>query len=209
MDKQEMVHITIFQAPFASLIERGLYMKMYDLNHTFQEQVPAEYYLAAFKGTIECPAHLPEDREQRTYRLLEHVFTVFNTKLPAGYCGRSLSVGDVVKLENKHYLCAGCGFKEITFVASKDHPAANPTACPLVLPNGAALQVTVCGSKETTCPCINIDLVAADGIKDQVCFVEYNPDREPGHELCIGVYCADREDTVYYDSFVQGGEKTE
>lgn len=143
MDKQEMVHITIFQAPFASLIERGLYMKMYDLNHTFQEQVPAEYYLAAFKGTIECPAHLPEDREQRTYRLLEHVFTVFNTKHPAGYCGRSLSVGDVVKLENKHYLCAGCGFKEIIFVASKDHPAANPTACPLVLPNGTALQVTV------------------------------------------------------------------
>ena len=103
----------------------------------------------------------------------------------------------------------GCGFKEITFVASKDHPAANPTACPLVLPNGTALQVTVCGSKETTIPCINIDLIAADGIKDQVCFVEYNPDREPGHELCIGVYCAGREDTVYYDSFVQGGEKTE
>ena len=89
------------------------------------------------------------------------------------------------------------------------HPTTNPTTCPLVLPNGEALLVTVYGNTETTRPCINIDLVAADGVKDQVCFVEYNPDKEPGHELCIGVYCADREDTVYYDSFVQSRGKTE
>lgn len=209
MDKQEMVHITIFQAPFASLMERGLYKKMYDLNHTFQEQVPAEYYLVAFKGEIECPTHLPEDRVQRTYNILEHVFSIFNTKHPAGYCGRSLSVGDVVHLESKHYLCTSCGFSEITFVASKDHPTINPTACPLVLPDGTALQVTVYGGTETTYPCINMDLVTADGLKDRVCFVEYNLERDPGHELCIGVYCADREDTVYYDSFVQSSGKPE
>lgn len=209
MNEQKTVHITIFQAPFASLMERGLYMKMYDPHHTFQERVPAEYYLVAFDGEVECPAHLSEDKEQRTYHLLEHVFRIFNTQHPAGYCGRSLSVGDVVRLESKHYLCASCGFKEIAFVASKNQPIANPTVCPLVLPNGAALQVAVCGGTETTHPCINIDLVTAESVKDQVCFVEYNPDKEPGHELCIGVYCAEREDTVYYDSFVQNYSKTE
>ena len=63
MDKQKTVHITIFQAPFASLMERGLYQKMLNFNHTFQERVPAEYYLVAFNGEVECPAQLPEDRE--------------------------------------------------------------------------------------------------------------------------------------------------
>lgn len=208
MDKQKMVHITICQAPFASLMERGLYLKMHDPKHTFHEQVPAEYYLVAFDGEIECPNQLPEDREQRTYKLLEHVFSVFNTKHPAGYCGRSLSVGDVVRLEGKHYLCVTLGFKEITFMASKTHPMANPTACPLTLPDGAALQVAVYEATETTYPCTNIDLIAADGTKNRVCFVEYNPDKEPGHELCIGVYCADREDTVYYGSYVQDCEET-
>lgn len=209
MNEQKTVQVTIFQAPLASLMEHGLYMKMHAPDHTFQEQVPAEYYLVVFDGKVECPAHLPERGEQRTYSLLEHVFSIFNTKHPAGYCGRSLSVGDVVRLESKHYLCMSIGFKEITFVTSKSCPTTNPTTCPLVLPNGEALLVTVYGNTETTRPCINIDLVAADGVKDQVCFVEYNPDKEPGHELCIGVYCADREDTVYYDSFVQSRGKTE
>ncbi len=209
MDEQKKVHITIFQAPFASLMERGLYLKMYDPKDTFQEQVPAEYYLVAFDGKIECPKQLPEDREQRTYRLLEHVFSIFNTKHPAGYCGRSLSVGDVVRLEGKHYLCVTIGFQEITFMASKDHPTANPTACPLALPDGSALQVEVYGASKTTYPCININRIAVDGARNRVCFVEHNPDKEPGHELCIGVYCAGRDDTVYYDSYVQDQGKTE
>lgn len=209
MNEQKTAHITIFQAPFASLMERGLYLKMYDPDYAFQEQVPMEYYLVAFDGNIECPKQLPEDKELRTYKLLEHVFSIFNTRHPAGYCGRSLSVGDVVRLEGKHYLCVTVGFKEVTFKASEPHPTANPTTCPLLLPNGTALQVVVYKATETTYPCINIDLVAADGTRNRVCFVEHNPDKDPGHELCVGVYCADRDDTVYYDSFVQSLGKTE
>ena len=134
MNEQKTAHITIFQAPFASLMERGLYLKMYDPDYAFQEQVPMEYYLVAFDGNIECPKQLPEDKELRTYKLLEHVFSIFNTRHPAGYCGRSLSVGDVVRLEGKHYLCVTVGFKEVTFKASEPHPTANPTTCPLLLP---------------------------------------------------------------------------
>lgn len=89
MDKQEMVHITIFQAPFASLIERGLYMKMYDLNHTFQEQVPAEYYLAAFKGAIECPAHLPEDSSGKK-QIAVGIFTGLEARRLLGAPGGAL-----------------------------------------------------------------------------------------------------------------------
>ena len=46
MNEQKKVHITIFQAPFASLIDLGLYMKMHDPKQPFQATVPAEYYLA-------------------------------------------------------------------------------------------------------------------------------------------------------------------
>ena len=158
MNEQKTAHITIFQAPFASLMERGLYLKMYDPDYAFQEQVPMEYYLVAFDGNIECPKQLPEDKELRTYKLLEHVFSIFNTRHPAGYCGRSLSVGDVVRLEGKHYLCVTVGFKEVTFKASEPHPTANPTTCPLLLPNGTALQVVVYKATETTYPFFSIRL---------------------------------------------------
>ena len=110
MSERKTIPITIFQAPYASLMERGLYLKMHDYNHPFCGTVPAEYYLPSFKGEIECPKRLPDDREQRAHTILEQVYTIFNTAHPAGYCGRSLSVGDVVKLEDAYYLCVPIGF---------------------------------------------------------------------------------------------------
>ena len=100
MNEQKKVHITIFQAPFASLIDLGLYMKMHDPKQPFQATVPAEYYLAVFDGEIECPKSLPSDKGRRTYAILEH-----------------------------------------------------------------------------------------------------SMEKEPGHELCIGVYCAESDETVYYNSY--------
>ena len=206
MSERKTIPITIFQAPYASLMERGLYLKMHDYDHPFCGTVPAEYYLPSFKGEIECPRQLPDDREQRAHTILEQVYTIFNTAHPAGYCGRSLSVGDVVKLENAYYLCVPIGFQQVTFQASPEHPMENPTACPLELPDGTALRVMVHKKNETAYPCINIDLVAADGTENRVCFVEHNPEKEPGYELCIGVYCVSRDDTVYYDSYCRDQE---
>ena len=209
MSERKTIPITIFQAPYASLMERGLYLKMHDYDHPFCGTVPAEYYLPSFKGEIECPQQLPDDREQRAHTILEQVYTIFNTAHPTGYCGRSLSVGDVVKLENAYYLCAPIGFQQVTFQASPEHPMENPTACPLELPDGTALRVMVHKKNETDYPCINIDLVAADGTENRVCFVEHNPEKEPGFELCVGVYCASRDDTVYYDSYCRDQEPSD
>lgn len=183
------------------LLERGLYLPMHSYEHPFTEPVPAEYYLPVFRGEIEFPNTISENREQRTHTILEKVYSVFNTAHPVGYCGRSLSIGDVVKLEENYYLCRPVGFQKVTFQASPNHPVANPTACPLILPNGVALQVTVYGKTETDYPCVNINVIASDGTENRVCFVEHNPEKEPGHELCVGVYCASKDDTVYYDSY--------
>lgn len=199
MNERTKIGVMIFQAPYASLMECGLYLKMRDLENPFSGPVPAEYYLPSFNGEIERPQLLPEDPEQRTYAILERVYEIFNTAHPAGYCGRSLSVGDVVKLEGSYYLCGVLGFRQVTFESSPEHPEMNPTACPLALPDGTALKVKVCRAGDY--PGVSIDLTAADGSENRVCFVEYNPEREPGHELCVGAYCATEADTVYYDSY--------
>jgi len=200
MNEQEKVHITIFQAPFTSLMDIGLYMKMYDSSRPFQETVPAEYYLAVYDGEIECSKPLPEDKEQRTYMILEEVFSIFNTKLPAGYCSRSLSVGDVVQLEGHHYLCVAVGFRPVIFTTSQRYSAkTEPRSCTLTMPDGSVLRATAHLEREYSC--INVDLIAADGTSGRVCFVEHNPEKEPGHELCVGVYCAGNDETVYYNSY--------
>lgn len=201
MNEQEKVHITIFQAPFAALMELGLYMKMHDPRKPFQETVPAEYYLAVYDGEIECPTPLPEDKKQRTYMILEKVFSIFNNALPAGYCSRSLSVGDIVQLEGLHYLCVTCGFVPVKFTTSQRSTAAAaaPQTCTLTLPDGTILLATA--HPVPAYSCINVDLVAPDGTTDRVCFVEHNPEKESGHELCIGVYCAESDETVYYNSY--------
>lgn len=203
MSEQKKVHITIFQAPLASLMDCGIYIKMHDPTQPFQETVPAEYYLTVFDGEIECPEQMPENKEQQTYRILEQVFSIFNHAHPAGYCGRSLSVSDIVQLEGKHYLCGVCGFVPVKFSTSQDKPIRlAPQSCTLTMPDGTVLRASA--HPEPEYPCINIDIIKDDSIGDRVCFVEHNPEKEPGHELCIGVYCSDDDETVYYNSYNQG-----
>jgi len=45
---------------------------------------------------------------------LEKLFCKYNIDHPAGYKGRSLSVSDVVKLNDKYYYCQPFGWDEIT-----------------------------------------------------------------------------------------------
>lgn len=71
----------------------------------------------------------------------------------------------------------------------------------LRLPDGTYLRAAAIEGESF--PAINIYLVSADRkLEDLVCFVEYNPEREKTREVSIGVYQDDKEDTVYYDSFV-------
>ena len=110
MNQNTTVHVTIFQAPMAIMNEKNLYWEMMRETGSFQRPVPARYYLVTFNGQICCPVKLPEGQEARAHAILEHVFYIFNDKHPAGYCGRSLSVGDVVKLKDRYYLCMALGF---------------------------------------------------------------------------------------------------
>jgi hypothetical protein len=44
---------------------------------------------------------------------LEQIFYIFNMKHPQDYKNRSLSVGDVVKINDRKFLCLPVGWKEI------------------------------------------------------------------------------------------------
>lgn len=63
-------------------------------------------YETAYTGHIEPRATVQET--------LEAIYTMFNINHPADYCGRSLSVSDLVALEETGtYFCDSTGFKKI------------------------------------------------------------------------------------------------
>jgi len=60
-------------------------------------------YVPVWRGTIES---------ETVDGALEELFLIFNVDHPAQYCGRSLSVSDVVLLDNKPYYCDRLGWSE-------------------------------------------------------------------------------------------------
>lgn len=117
----ELVQVTIFQAPYITLMDHGLYEKIHSVEEPFSGPVPAEYYLPVYSGEITSPEELPDSSEGRVHALLEHIYYIFNMDRPKWYCARSLSVGDVVLLEGKYYLCSVFGFREVMFTTSGDN----------------------------------------------------------------------------------------
>lgn len=200
----ENIQFTLFQAPYASLNEHDVLMKMHDPNHPFTDPVPAQYYMPVFHGTVEVPAPPTTEPDQRQLYILESLHAFYNrADRPNPMTSRSMSVGDVVQLGNQFYLCSVWGFTPATFQNVEWEKEMR-----LTTPAGLTLQAEVC--PEGDYPCINIDLIQGDGDKERVCFVEHNPEKAPGHELHIGVYCSEEEDTVYYDSYykIQESEET-
>ncbi len=70
----------------------------------------------------------------------------------------------------------------------------------LMLPDGTMLFPKTFTDGEY--PTINLYRIDKSGAEELLCFAEYNPCKEAGHELCIGAYCADKEDTTYYESYL-------
>ena len=189
-------HITLFQAPYAALIGCGIFEKFHDSAHPFSDTVPAQFYLVAFDGEIDCPDSLFRDESTRTARILEFAFRIFNLQHPTGYCGRSMSVGDVVKLGDAYYLCTVTEFTQVEFTATEDKLIG---PCMLTLPDGTTLRARAFPDGDF--PRIAILRVSEDNTDTLLCFAEYNPERELGHRLCIGAYSSDEDDTVYYDNY--------
>lgn len=109
------VKITIFQAPHAYMLDKVGRFRWLQRQDQCKPNIPAEYYLPVFTGEIDLPDGIPNCNDAREKAILEHVFEVFNTGHPAGYCARNLAAGDVIKLEGRTYVCHPVGFQECEF----------------------------------------------------------------------------------------------
>lgn len=69
----------------------------------------------------------------------------------------------------------------------------------LHLPNGDMLRAIAYDDPDF--PTISIQLFEGDEDPVTVCFAEFNPERDSGPQVCIGVYNSEVEDTVYYEQY--------
>ena len=114
----DAIYITIFQAPWACLLDCGLLVEMH-LHSKVWEPVPAQYYLPVFRGAVELPTGEKP--------ALEYIVQTFGPGGPAaGKLPRALSIGDVASLEGKHYLLAPNGFREVVFEISEGEATPRP-----------------------------------------------------------------------------------
>lgn len=99
----------------------------------------------------------------------------------------------------KRYTIAACQKKPFS-LSNGCGETPNYPHTDLLLPDGTVLRATAVDDENF--PAINIDLIA-DKNTEQVCFVEYNPERSSCHKVCIGVYQSDKDDPIFYEQYVR------
>lgn len=91
-----------------------------------------EYWENQFKNEINMNRYgykvvykSEHDDRLKDENILERLFKRFNYQQPRNYKGRSLSVGDIVQLDNLYYVCCSIGWKEIKIVESENLDGTN------------------------------------------------------------------------------------
>lgn len=78
----------------------------------------------------------------------------------------------------------------------------------LGMPDGSKLIAAAI--QDENFPAINLYLVRnGSDDEEQICFAEYNPERQGKKGICIGVYNSAKDDPVYYDNYIAEEEKDE
>lgn len=54
-------------------------------------------------------------KETNTEAFLEDLYVKFQGSKPEGYCGHSLSVSDIISVNNEYYYCDSFGFEKLNF----------------------------------------------------------------------------------------------
>ena len=76
------------------------------------------------------------------------------------------------------------------------------------LPDGSYLRAVAMGDENY--PAINVNWDSdRSGENGLICFAEYNPERSQDHEVCVGAYQSDQDDTVYYNPYMAERESDE
>lgn len=77
----------------------------------------------------------------------------------------------------------------------------------ITLPDGSSLSAAA--FSEGDYPAINLYWLPREAeYEEQIALAEFNPERESGCNLCIGVYQSDQDDTTYYEPYNGRKEST-
>ena len=100
---------TVLQIPFPETEEDKKIFSKYAYRSLDRiDYVHPEYYEKTYEGNIET------DKTDEI-KILEEIFTLLNINHPEDYKGHSLSVSDIVVLNDKKYYCNSYGWDEIEF----------------------------------------------------------------------------------------------
>lgn len=77
------------------------------------EEGKKDYRIGDYKIVYETESDFGEATDKE---ILEHFFEVCNLTHPEGYTGHSLSVGDIVELDDRLYICDSFGWESINWV---------------------------------------------------------------------------------------------
>ncbi|WP_314724598.1 YodL domain-containing protein [Enterocloster bolteae] len=101
------MRITLYQIVPELDNDRLIFQGLLTVKAAGNSRVPAQIYKSVYQGEVNA-------------KTLEDVFYIFNMAHPKGYCGRSLSVSDVVEVfrsseESEFFFCESAGFVRIEF----------------------------------------------------------------------------------------------
>ena len=89
------------------------YTILQQVNPTFrvtkEEDIKKEEYKTVYSGTI-------EEEDLNKNQILENIFIKFNISHPKDFKGHSLSMSDIVILDNEAYLCDMIGWKKVNLI---------------------------------------------------------------------------------------------
>ena len=86
----------------------------------FHAPISVSYTFRSFEYALEhnwtlcdyVPVWRGEIESETVHEALEKLFVIFNINRPKEFCGRSMSVSDVVMLDGKCYYCDSWGWSE-------------------------------------------------------------------------------------------------
>ena len=123
-----------------------------------------------------------------TQRQVEQIFTALQTELDKA---------------RKRFAAGKTGKQRFTLSDSPEKPTTPEWYPTIVLPLPDGTHLSAKAINDPNFPAINVywDKGGADD-PEHVSFVEYNPERGDGHEVCIGVYNSVEEDTIHYGPYM-------
>lgn len=106
------------------------------------------------------------------------------------------------KARERYAIGTRSGKKRFSLTEEPEHIPAylNHPHLMLTLPDGTLLVAAVFASDEF--PAINLYWQPGGSESEElICFAEYNPERDPGYNLCVAAYQSDDEETKYYEPY--------